>query len=127
MSFRTNQLFENTHAFGGLTPPPLGVVVCDPDLRQKAAGVQFGQNGGVELVGLHPSVSNRANHPWIGYDHAFDERSQDPLDGRTVASCFDDNFVLVRKRPCELDEAIMNQIDSLLLLDLPVLQERRLR
>ena len=22
-SFRTNQLFENTHAFGGLTPPPL--------------------------------------------------------------------------------------------------------
>jgi hypothetical protein len=123
-SLRTNYLFENTHAFGGLTPPPLGVVICDPDLRQKAASVQFGQYGCVDLVGLHPSVGNRANHPWIGHDHAFDERSQDPLEGRTVAGCFDDDFVIARKRPCELDETIMNQIDPLLPLDLPVLYPR---
>jgi transposase len=124
---RANHLFENTHAFGGLTAPPLGVVVCDPDLRQKAAGVQSGQYGCVDFVGLHPSVGDRPYHAWIGHDYALDERSQDPLDSSAVAGRFDDDFVFSRKRSCELDEAIMNQIDPLLPLDLPVLQERRLR
>ena len=38
-SLGANDLLENAHALSRLAPLPLGVVVGNPDLRQKAAGV----------------------------------------------------------------------------------------
>jgi hypothetical protein len=77
-----------------LTPVPLSVVVRDPDLWKKAAGVKFGQYRRVDLIGLHPSVSDRANDPRIRQDHPLDEGPQDPLDGCALASGLDDDLVL---------------------------------
>ena len=126
-SFGADHLFKNAHAFGGLTPSPLGVVVRNPDLWQKAAGVKLGQDHCVDLVGLNPGIGDRPNHSRVRDDHALDEGSEDPLDGRAVAGGFDDDLVLTGERLRELDEPVVNQIDPLLPLDLPVLQERRLR
>jgi hypothetical protein len=53
-SLRANHLLENAHALNRLTPPPLGVVIRDPDFWEKTAGVKSGQDRRVDLVGLHP-------------------------------------------------------------------------
>ena len=39
-SLGANDLLENAHTLNRLPPLALGVVVCNPDLRQKAAGVK---------------------------------------------------------------------------------------
>ena len=40
-SLGANDLLENAYALGRMTPLPLGVVVWNPDFRQKAAGVEL--------------------------------------------------------------------------------------
>jgi hypothetical protein len=121
--FRSNHLFENAHMFGGLASAPLGFFISDPDFRQEAARMQFGQDDCVDLVGLHPRIRDRANHPRVRNDDPLDKRSQNSLDGRAVASGLDDDFVRFRKRLGKLDEPIVNQIDPLLLVDLPFAQK----
>ena len=118
-SLGANHLLENAHSLSRLTPLPLGVVVRDPDLWKKAAGVKLGQDHRVDLVRLNPGVSDRANHPRIRHDHALDERSQDPLDGGAVAGGLDDNLVLDRERLSEPDEAVLNEIDRCSCLTCP--------
>src|ERR1700745_2018880 len=125
-SLGANDLLENAHALSRLTPLPLSFVVRDPDLWEKAARVEFGQYRRIDLVGLHSSISDCANHARIRHDHPLDEGPQDPLDSCAVACGLDNDLVLNRQRLRKLDELIANEFDSLLPLDLPVLQERRL-
>ena len=80
--------------------------------------MESGQYDRVYLVRLNPGIGDRPN-PRIRNDHALDERSQDPLDGGAVAGGLDDNLVLDRERLPEPDEAVVNEIDPLLPLNLP--------
>ena len=97
-SLGANDLLENAHALSRLPPLALGVVVRNPDLRQKARRREVLANiDRVDLVGLHPGIGDRPNHSRIRHDHALDEGPQDPLDGGAVAGGLDDNLVLDRR------------------------------
>jgi hypothetical protein len=77
---------------GGAAPVSL---VGDPDLRQKAAGVELRQHPGIELVGFDLVMGNQPDLLWIGDNNPADARSDRGGNRSRIAGGFDDDNVAV--------------------------------
>jgi hypothetical protein len=78
-----------------LPPQRLGALVGDPDLRQEAAGVELGQHGRVDAVGLDLGVRDEAHLLGVGDHHPPDVRREHPGHRRGVARRLHDGVVVV--------------------------------
>ena len=121
-----NRLLENAHALGRLTTPAQRVLVGNPDLGQEAGRVQFGENGRVDLVRLHPGIGDCANQARIGDDHALHVRPHQALDGSTVARRLDHDLIVRVEGFRKPDDPLVHELDSQFFDDTAVFQNRHL-
>lgn len=64
-SLDPDDLRQDAGALGALASAVVGVLIGNPDLRKEAGSVQPRQRRGIHLVGLHASVGDGANEPWV--------------------------------------------------------------
>ena len=121
-----HHVLQNAGSFGDQPPPSQSVVVGRPNFRQEPRRVKACEDGSVDLVGLHPGVSDCSDQPRIGDGHPFDEGPQQLFYGGTVGGGLDHDFVGGLQGLREFHENIVNEIDPQLTLDCAVLKERDL-
>src|ERR1700758_3810349 len=68
-------------------------LVGDPDLRQKAAGIELGQYPGIDLIGLDLGMRNKPDLLRIGDNYPTDVRSDYRGNRSRIAGGFDDDNV----------------------------------
>src|SRR5215813_11138981 len=70
-------------------------LVGDPDLRQKAAGVELRQHTSIDLIGFDLGMGNEADLFGVGDNHPTDVRSDHCGNRSRIAGGFDDDNIAV--------------------------------
>src|SRR5215813_6291983 len=70
-------------------------LVGDPDLRQKAAGVELRQHTSIDLIGFDLGMGNEADLFGVGDNHPADVRSDHCGNRSRIAGGFDDDNIAV--------------------------------
>jgi hypothetical protein len=73
------------------------LLIQHPHLRQEPAGVQSGEDRGVDDVGLDPRLGNEMHLSRIGADYAADKRRHRLNDRLGAPGRFDNDMVIVRQ------------------------------
>ncbi|TIW10040.1 MAG: hypothetical protein E5V81_30175 [Mesorhizobium sp.] len=60
------------------TAKPLGPLIGNPDLKQKAAGMELRQNAGIDLAGPDTGMGDRLHLHRVGHNHPADIGRQNP-------------------------------------------------
>src|SRR5215207_6481587 len=104
----------------------LGWLVRDPNLRQKAAGVELREHTGVDRVGLDLGMSDDAYLLRVGDHHLLHMRRQGRCDGSGVARRLNHDNVVLPEPPGEGSEQLAPHVDASKPPDLAVLPGHRL-
>ncbi|CAO4149463.1 hypothetical protein GPNCGGLF_LOCUS3157 [Methylorubrum aminovorans] len=109
-----------------LAPERKRCLVRDPDLRQKATGIEPRQHGRVDDVGLDPRLGDQPHLARVGDHHPADMRPDHLRDRAGVAGRLDHDMIVVRQRLGERRQVIARHADPTKTPDRAVFEHHRL-
>ena len=118
---------DDARPSGDLATQRVGGLISDPHRRQEVRGEQFGEDRGVDLVGLDLRFGDRAGLLRIGHHHPGDVWLDQPHDRVRVARRLDRHLILGAKAVAEHAQRLGGQADLPGLTNPGVLPHRDLR
>ena len=109
---QSRSLPDDLVAPGHLSAKRLRWLARNPDLWQKAANVQLGEDAGVDRIGLDLGMSDDAHLLWICDDDLLDMRRDYRRDRGRVAGRLDYDHILLRKLLRESLEKMAAHVDA---------------
>lgn len=109
------------------TAKPLGPLVGNPHLRQKAAGMELRQNPGIDLVGLDPGMGDRLHLHRIGDNHPADEGRKHAHHRHGIAGRLDNDLVSCNQAAAEPFQTGAGHVDPSVVAQPAIFPENHFR